>query len=182
MISKRATGGALEGAHAARADATHVTAALQSRLPLRRRVRSTMATASLTSSPSSGSRARSRRLRATPTAGPCSPRSDHRGEGARGDVLQSFLQGHTDEISCLAISRDGRMLASGRITNMGFSADIIVWDLEARHRPRMSLHKVKVAGCPSRTTAITSPPSAAKTITRWSSGTSRPAAVCGTPV
>ena len=59
---------------------------------------------------------------------------------------QSFLQGHTDEISCLAISRDGRMLASGQITNMGFSADIIVWDLEARaivHR--MSLHKVKVA-------------------------------------
>ena len=59
---------------------------------------------------------------------------------------QSFLQGHNDEVSCLAISRDGAFLASGQITNMGFSADIIVWDLHTRtivHR--MSLHKVKVA-------------------------------------
>ena len=59
---------------------------------------------------------------------------------------QSFLQGHNDEISCLAISRNGAYLASGQITDMGFSADIIVWDLHARtivHR--MSLHKVKVA-------------------------------------
>ena len=57
-----------------------------------------------------------------------------------------FLQGHNDEVSCLAISRDGAFLASGQITNMGFSADIIVWDLHTRtivHR--MSLHKVKVA-------------------------------------
>ena len=59
---------------------------------------------------------------------------------------QSFLQGHTDEVSCLAISRDGRYLASGQITNMGFAADIIVWDVEARAiLHRMSLHKVKVA-------------------------------------
>lgn len=59
---------------------------------------------------------------------------------------QSFLQGHTDEVSCLAISRDGSYLASGQITNMGFSADIIVWDLQARSIVhRMSLHKVKVA-------------------------------------
>lgn len=58
---------------------------------------------------------------------------------------QSFLQGHTDEVSCLAISRDGSLLASGQITNMGFSADIIVWDLHAREVVhRMSLHKVKV--------------------------------------
>ena len=59
---------------------------------------------------------------------------------------QSFLQGHSDEVSCLAISRDGAFLASGQITNMGLSADIVVWDLHARtivHR--MSLHKVKVA-------------------------------------
>jgi hypothetical protein len=59
---------------------------------------------------------------------------------------QSFLQGHNDEVSCLAISRDGAFLASGQITNMGFSADIIVWDLHARSVVhRMSLHKVKVA-------------------------------------
>jgi hypothetical protein len=59
---------------------------------------------------------------------------------------QSFFQGHTDEVSCLAISRDGRYLASGQITNMGFAADIIVWDVEARAiLHRMSLHKVKVA-------------------------------------
>jgi hypothetical protein len=37
-----------------------------------------------------------------------------------------------DEISCLTLSADGRFLASGQITYMGFTADIIVWDLASR--------------------------------------------------
>lgn len=63
-----------------------------------------------------------------------------------GDAFsQSFLQGHSDEVSCLTLSADGRYLASGQITYMGFTADIIVWDLETRQMVhRMSLHKVKV--------------------------------------
>ena len=63
-----------------------------------------------------------------------------------GDAFsQSFLQGHSDEVSCLSLSSDGRYLASGQITYMGFTADIIVWDLESRTMVhRMSLHKVKV--------------------------------------
>jgi len=63
-----------------------------------------------------------------------------------GDAFsQSFLQGHTDEVSCLALSKSGRFLASGQITYMGFTADIIVWDMETRTMVhRMSLHKVKV--------------------------------------
>mmetsp|Transcript_6363 Transcript_6363/g.28013 ORF Transcript_6363/g.28013 Transcript_6363/m.28013 type:complete len:615 (-) Transcript_6363:136-1980(-) len=63
-----------------------------------------------------------------------------------GDTFaQTFLQGHTDEVSCLTVSPDGRYLASGQLSFMGFSADIIVWDMESRKAVhRMSLHKVKV--------------------------------------
>eukprot|EP00898_Chlorokybus_atmophyticus_P004018 jgi/Chlat1/4617/Chrsp293S00812 len=58
---------------------------------------------------------------------------------------QSFLQGHSDNVSCLALSPSGRLLASGQVTYMGFSADIIVWDLATGTLlHRMSLHKVKV--------------------------------------
>jgi len=58
---------------------------------------------------------------------------------------QEFLQGHTDCITCLQLSKSGRYLASGQQTYMGFQADAIIWDLNSRtllHRLR--LHKVKV--------------------------------------
>lgn len=56
---------------------------------------------------------------------------------------QQFLQGHSDRVACLAISKSGRYLASGQITYMGFCADIILWELETRTiKHRMSLHKV----------------------------------------
>lgn len=42
---------------------------------------------------------------------------------------QSFLRGHTEPISCLTVSADGRLAASGQ---RGRVADVIVWDLEAR--------------------------------------------------
>eukprot|EP00878_Enallax_costatus_P039075 GHUV01044595.1.p1 GENE.GHUV01044595.1~~GHUV01044595.1.p1 ORF type:complete len:343 (+),score=90.63 GHUV01044595.1:1178-2206(+) len=58
---------------------------------------------------------------------------------------QEFLQGHTDRVSCLALSPTGRYLASGQITYMGFTADIIIWDLETRYLVyRLQLQKVKI--------------------------------------
>lgn len=56
-----------------------------------------------------------------------------------------FLTGHSDKISCLAISRSGRYVASGQSTHMGFQADICVFDFETRRMVhRMVLHKVTV--------------------------------------
>lgn len=56
---------------------------------------------------------------------------------------QEFLQGHTDKVSCLALSKSGRYLASGQITYMGFTADIIIWDVESRSLlHRLQLQKV----------------------------------------
>lgn len=56
-----------------------------------------------------------------------------------------FLTGHSDKVSCLAVSRTGRYIASGQITHMGFQADICVFDWATRKLVhRMLLHKVKV--------------------------------------
>jgi hypothetical protein len=47
------------------------------------------------------------------------------------------------QVSTLALSKSGRYLASGQVTYMGFTADIIIWDLETRQLlHRLSLHKV----------------------------------------
>ena len=58
---------------------------------------------------------------------------------------QTFLSGHSNNISCLACSPSGAYLASGQITHMGFKADVIIWSFEERKLYcRLSLHKVKV--------------------------------------
>jgi len=61
---------------------------------------------------------------------------------------QCFLQGHTDRVTCLAISNDGTTLASGQITHMGYLAEIILWDVSSISEPkllnRLKLHKVQV--------------------------------------
>lgn len=64
---------------------------------------------------------------------------------------QSFLQGHTDRVTCLALSPDGTKMASGQITHMGYLADIILWDISGladgatpKLLNRLSLHKVMV--------------------------------------
>lgn len=44
---------------------------------------------------------------------------------------QCFLHGHDDFITCLALSNDGRMAASGQ---QGQNADVIVWDLTSRQK------------------------------------------------
>jgi len=58
---------------------------------------------------------------------------------------QEFLSGHTDYVSCVAVSKSGRYVASGQSTHMGFKADVIVWDYEQKSLYcRLVLHKVKV--------------------------------------
>ncbi|XP_022080542.1 cilia- and flagella-associated protein 52-like [Acanthaster planci] len=58
---------------------------------------------------------------------------------------QNFLQGHTDDVSCVAISKDGKYIASGQVTYMGFKANIIIWDFNEKELYcRLELHKVKV--------------------------------------
>ncbi|KAL6756928.1 WD40-repeat-containing domain protein [Haematococcus lacustris] len=58
---------------------------------------------------------------------------------------QEFLQGHSDKVSAIALSKSGRYLATGQVTYMGFTADIIIWDLQNRQlMHRMGLHKVKI--------------------------------------
>jgi len=50
----------------------------------------------------------------------------------------------------MALSKSGRYLATGQVTYMGFTADIIIWDLDTRQLVhRMGLHKVRAAhACP----------------------------------
>lgn len=58
---------------------------------------------------------------------------------------QRFLVGHTDNVSCIAVSKSGRYIASGQVTHMGFKADVIVWDYETCTKYcLLTLHKVKV--------------------------------------
>lgn len=58
---------------------------------------------------------------------------------------QAFLQGHDNQVSCITVSKSGRLLASGQKTFMGFTADVIVWDFGQRCEiHRLSLHKVAV--------------------------------------
>mmetsp|Transcript_40123 Transcript_40123/g.52823 ORF Transcript_40123/g.52823 Transcript_40123/m.52823 type:complete len:653 (-) Transcript_40123:240-2198(-) len=43
---------------------------------------------------------------------------------------QAFLEGHTQSVTCLSVSHDGTMLASGQTHHSGVKADVIIWDLE----------------------------------------------------
>ncbi|KER19197.1 hypothetical protein T265_11948 [Opisthorchis viverrini] len=58
---------------------------------------------------------------------------------------QHFLQGHTNNIVCLTVSKNGMYIASGQTTYMGYKASIIVWNYETREKyAEFVLHKVKV--------------------------------------
>ena len=55
----------------------------------------------------------------------------------------SFLRGHDNDISTMALSKSGKYLASGQKTFSGFKADIIIWDLTTLSLiHRFSIHKV----------------------------------------
>eukprot|EP01017_Pseudomicrothorax_dubius_P022597 TRINITY_DN24442_c0_g1_i2.p1 TRINITY_DN24442_c0_g1~~TRINITY_DN24442_c0_g1_i2.p1 ORF type:complete len:630 (+),score=166.17 TRINITY_DN24442_c0_g1_i2:175-2064(+) len=58
---------------------------------------------------------------------------------------QTFLRGHNNQVSVLAVSPSGRYLASGQKTFMGFVADIIIWGFEERIQlHRLKMHKVLI--------------------------------------
>lgn len=64
-----------------------------------------------------------------------------------GKKAQTFLQGHNDFISTVALSKSGKLVATGQQTHMGFEAEIIIWDFESRTElRRFKLHRVKVQG------------------------------------
>ncbi|EGB06785.1 hypothetical protein AURANDRAFT_28848 [Aureococcus anophagefferens] len=42
----------------------------------------------------------------------------------------AFLQGHSRSVSCVAVSHDCRMLASGQTNQLGVEAPVMLWDLE----------------------------------------------------
>eukprot|EP00916_Digyalum_oweni_P000821 GHVL01001642.1.p1 GENE.GHVL01001642.1~~GHVL01001642.1.p1 ORF type:complete len:625 (+),score=94.32 GHVL01001642.1:101-1975(+) len=58
---------------------------------------------------------------------------------------QTFLRGHGSRIGCIALSSSGRLIASGEKGEMGFPADIFIWDFESmKSIKRLRLHKVAV--------------------------------------
>ncbi|XP_031424646.1 cilia- and flagella-associated protein 52-like [Clupea harengus] len=58
---------------------------------------------------------------------------------------QDILYGHTNNVSCVTVSKSGRYLASGQVTFMGFKADVIIWDFSKKGiHARVQLHKAKV--------------------------------------
>lgn len=60
---------------------------------------------------------------------------------------QTFLQkdGHDHDVSCLALSSSGKYLASGQSTYMGFTANVIIWNLETYEIVhKLLLHKGKI--------------------------------------
>uniref|UniRef100_A0A8C6T1Z7 Cilia- and flagella-associated protein 52 n=1 Tax=Neogobius melanostomus TaxID=47308 RepID=A0A8C6T1Z7_9GOBI len=61
------------------------------------------------------------------------------------DGKQEFLHGHTHNVSCIALSKNGQFIASGQVNFMRFKADVIIWDFEQRSiYAQLSLHKTKV--------------------------------------
>ncbi|KAF7651790.1 hypothetical protein LDENG_00105250 [Lucifuga dentata] len=61
------------------------------------------------------------------------------------DGKQEFLHGHSNNVSCVSVSKTGRYIASGQVNYMGFKADIIIWDYAQRViHARLQLHKAKV--------------------------------------
>lgn len=56
---------------------------------------------------------------------------------------QHFLTAHDDQITCLAISNQGRLLASGQ---KGENSDVVIWDFDAKKAIyRLSEHDHEVS-------------------------------------
>ncbi|XP_008315004.1 cilia- and flagella-associated protein 52 [Cynoglossus semilaevis] len=61
------------------------------------------------------------------------------------DGKQEFLHGHTNNVSCLSVSRSGLYVASGQVNFMAFKAMVIIWDFAQRSvHAQLLLHKAKV--------------------------------------
>lgn len=80
---------------------------------------------------------------------------------------EAFLDGHSMDITCIDVSHDGSLLASGQTQFPGVKADVIVWDLDqakrlmeqgkvtlgeycVRHRLSQHLGKVQAVGFSNR--------------------------------
>ena len=87
------------------------------------------------------------------------------------------------QVSCLALSPSGRYLASGQKTYMGFTADIIIWDLSTKQmHKKLCLHKVMVQALDfsadeSKLVSIGGPDDASLVL--WDVETGQ--AICGSP-
>ncbi|XP_019113564.1 cilia- and flagella-associated protein 52 [Larimichthys crocea] len=61
------------------------------------------------------------------------------------DGKQEFLCGHTNNVSCVSVSKSGAYIASGQVNFMGFQALVIIWDYAQRTiYAQLELHKAKV--------------------------------------
>ncbi|XP_030589052.1 cilia- and flagella-associated protein 52 [Archocentrus centrarchus] len=61
------------------------------------------------------------------------------------DGKQEFLHGHTNNVSCISVSKSGLYIASGQVNFMGFKATVIIWDYAKRTiYTELVLHKAKV--------------------------------------
>jgi len=66
-------------------------------------------------------------------------------EDITNEAKQCILSSHTNNVTCIAISNDGRYIVSGQETFMGFKASIILWDYATKSVvTKWDLHKVKV--------------------------------------
>jgi len=96
---------------------------------------------------------------------------------------QYFLSGHTNNVSCISVSRSGHFIASGQVTHMGFKADVIVWDYATKSQYcKLNLHKVKVeavAFSPTDKYLVTLGGQDDGSIVLWN--LSKKEAVCGAP-
>lgn len=89
----------------------------------------------------------------------------------------------TLQVSCIALSPSGRFLASGQKTYMGFTADIILWDLTTKKmHKKLCLHKVMVQSLDfshdeSKLVSLGGPDDASLVL--WDVATGE--AICGSP-
>ncbi|KAM9363502.1 cilia- and flagella-associated protein 52 [Symphorus nematophorus] len=61
------------------------------------------------------------------------------------DGKQEFLRGHTNNVSCISVSKGGSYIASGQVNFMGFKASVIIWDYAQRTiYAQLVLHKAKI--------------------------------------
>ncbi|XP_067121874.1 cilia- and flagella-associated protein 52 isoform X2 [Centruroides vittatus] len=64
------------------------------------------------------------------------------------DILhkkECFLNGHSNSITCLAVSKNGNYIASGQETLMNYKTCVILWDFHDRKEiDRYTIHRVKV--------------------------------------
>jgi WD40 repeat protein len=102
---------------------------------------------------------------------------------------QVFLQGHSNKVSCITLSKSGNYIASGQQTYMGFKADVIVWDFNEaisgsgnELKYRLKLHRVKIqalAFSPEENFLATLGGQDDNNLVLWDVATGE--ALCGTP-